>query len=357
MNHHCFSAGLLKNVSRSFYLTIRVLPEALREPISLAYLLARAADTIADTQIIPPAQRLELLLSFRSQVNRRESELELVRIEQTLIEHQANPHERLLLKSLGPALQLLTSLEARDRTEVMNVVNTLTTGMEFDLRTFPLETSGELVALSAMADLDHYTYLVAGCVGEFWTKMTVEHTPALRNWNMEEMSICGIRFGKALQMTNVMRDCPKDLRIGRCYLPLELLKKSGLSPDQLLEPANSLKAKAVLFELLKITLGHYNEAVRYVLAIPQSCGRLRLACLWPILIGLETLNELAQNKQWLDPEHPSKISRRRVYRDIALSLPTVGSDTIVKSWLDNGIKKVERHFQPISSTTTRFPST
>ncbi|WP_370543827.1 squalene/phytoene synthase family protein, partial [Burkholderia pseudomallei] len=60
---------LLKGVSRSFYLTLRVLPQGMRDPIGLAYLLARAADTIADTSLIPPAQRLELLLSLRAQIN------------------------------------------------------------------------------------------------------------------------------------------------------------------------------------------------------------------------------------------------------------------------------------------------
>ncbi|MCI0869448.1 MAG: squalene/phytoene synthase family protein, partial [Chloroflexi bacterium] len=43
---------LLKGVSRSFYLTLRVLPGGIREPVGLAYLLARAADTIADTTLI-----------------------------------------------------------------------------------------------------------------------------------------------------------------------------------------------------------------------------------------------------------------------------------------------------------------
>jgi len=61
--------SLLKNVSRSFYLTLRVLPLGLREPIGLAYLLARAADTIADTSLIPPARRLELLLLVRARIN------------------------------------------------------------------------------------------------------------------------------------------------------------------------------------------------------------------------------------------------------------------------------------------------
>ena len=59
---------LLKDVSRAFYLTLRVLPGGLREPIGLAYLLARAADTIADTTLVPTGQRMEHLLGFRQQV-------------------------------------------------------------------------------------------------------------------------------------------------------------------------------------------------------------------------------------------------------------------------------------------------
>ena len=43
---------LLRDVSRSFYLTLRVLPNAVRPQISVAYLLARASDTIADTDAV-----------------------------------------------------------------------------------------------------------------------------------------------------------------------------------------------------------------------------------------------------------------------------------------------------------------
>src|SRR6266446_1521302 len=56
---------LLREVSRSFYLTMRVLPGAIRPQIGLAYLLARTADTIADTELVPLTQRLDALRSLR----------------------------------------------------------------------------------------------------------------------------------------------------------------------------------------------------------------------------------------------------------------------------------------------------
>src|SRR6185369_10327503 len=105
----------------------------------------------------------------------------------------------------------------------------------------------------------------------------------------------------------VLRDCGKDLRIGRCYLPTALLERFNLTPQDLLTPAASLRAKPMLPELLGVALEHYRAAVDYMLAIPASAVRLRLACLWPIVIGLETLVLLVDNDAWLDPAKVSKV--------------------------------------------------
>ena len=332
---------LLKNVSRSFYLTLRVLPAGLRTPVGLAYLLARAADTIADTQIIPSRQRLELLLSFRAQVQGPLHAPEVRRIESLLSAHQSNPHERILLQSLLPALELLAELPEADRAEVRSVVTTLTTGMELDLTVFPLETSGQVVALQTPAELDRYIYLVAGCVGEFWTRITVAHTPALKAWDLSALSARGVRFGKALQLTNVLRDAPRDLRIGRCYLPAESLQALGLAPPDLLRPENSARVRPLLVEWLRVALDHYREAAAYTLAIPPSCRRLRLACLWPVLIGLPTLKLVAQKPVWLDPVRPAMIPTWKVYRLMAWSILTISSDKIIGPWIQKNIDQVE----------------
>lgn len=104
---------LLKSVSRSFYLTLRILPGGMREPIALAYLLARAADTIADTTLVAPEKRLELLLSFRSQVNTVPDWEALKRIDVEVAKQQQDSSEKVLLESLGSALSLLPARENR----------------------------------------------------------------------------------------------------------------------------------------------------------------------------------------------------------------------------------------------------
>jgi farnesyl-diphosphate farnesyltransferase len=324
---------LLKKVSRSFYLTLRVLPSGLREPIALAYLLARAADTIADTPLIPAQHRIELLLALRAHVGGDGNPADLDRMKTEVARHQANSHEGELLSNLEPLLAQLNEFAAADSAAIGQVVTTLTAGMESDLRNFPDERSGKIAALDTPADLDRYTYLVAGCVGEFWTKMTHAHSPELAKWDVEAMSQEGIRFGKALQMTNILRDCPKDLRIGRCYLPRELLATLDLAPEDLLAPDRTRDAQPLLHGLIWQTLEHFRAAERYLLAIPRSSARLRLACLWPIVIGLETLLLLARGDRWLDPAHPYKVGRRKIYRIIAMSLPAAGSNAILSRWI------------------------
>ena len=56
---------LLKSVSRSFYLSLCFLPESMREPVSLGYLLARLTDTVADAEGIDDSRRLKLLNEIR----------------------------------------------------------------------------------------------------------------------------------------------------------------------------------------------------------------------------------------------------------------------------------------------------
>jgi farnesyl-diphosphate farnesyltransferase len=332
---------LLKGVSRSFYLTLRVLPARMRDPVGLAYLLARAADTIADTSLIPPQRRLALLLSLRDQVNgATDDAAPIASIAAEAAGRQDQPDERVLLESLGPALAVLPQLEAADQEAVRQIVSTLTEGMEFDLRTFPDERADRIVALREPEDLDRYTYLVAGCVGEFWTSMTVAHMPGAIG-EPDTMLHRGIRFGKALQMTNVLRDCGKDLRIGRCYLPATMLRRRDLSPQDLLRRDASPRARALMFELVRKTLDHFQEAMAYTLAIPPRFIRLRLACLWPVLIGMETLQRLVRNDDWLDPAKASRVPRSQVYRILACSLPTVLSNSLLRIWFARQMRSID----------------
>jgi farnesyl-diphosphate farnesyltransferase len=304
---------ILKRVSRSFYLTLRILPQALRPPIGLAYLFARAADTIADTALISPADRLTLLEQFRSLFQSYDAAL-LAVLRGAIIGPQHIPAERELLSSLDECFAVFRACAQDDQVRISRLLLTLTQGMVMDLTTFPPEHAGGVVALKTRQDLDQYTYYVAGCVGEFWTDMHVAHRPSLQGWDVEQMKQWGIRFGKGLQMTNILRDLAHDLRIGRCYLPLEELTAHGLAPEHLLEPSAIANIRPILQKLLTLALDHCGAGWAYTLAIPRREVRMRLACAWPLLIGFRTLDLVARADNLLDPGVTVKISRAAVYR-------------------------------------------
>ena len=235
----------------------------------------------------------------------------------------------------------LDNMSEDDRRNVQRTVNTLVRGMEFDLTTFPPPDSGRIGALDTIDDLDRYTYLVAGCVGEFWTDVMIAHVPAVREWDRERMVEVGVRFGKALQMTNIIRDVPKDLRAGRCYLPSEMLESVGLAPEDLLSPDASENARPVLADLMRRALEFYGSAEEYVVATPRRSARLRLAMIWPILIGLATLHLLMRSPNWLDPDTRIRVSRRWVYWMMIRSVPCAWSNALFTSWTKSLRARVE----------------
>ena len=315
---------LLKQVSRSFYLSLAVLPAGVRPPIGLAYLLARASDTVADTRVLPREARVGHLQALRAEL-RVAVPGRVEAIAEDLGPGQALPAERRLLERLPECLAAYRALPAADADRVARLLETIIEGQTEDLLHFPGEDAGKLEALATREDLDRYTYLVAGCVGEFWTDLHMAHRPRLAGWEPATMRALGLRFGQGLQLTNILRDVPRDLRQGRCYLPRQDLARLGLSPRDLLDPAAAPMVRPLLRELLRTALEHYDAGWRYTLAIPAAEPRLRLACAWPLLIGLATLERLAGTPAWLDPAVHVKVPRARVYGLLLRSLVAVGS--------------------------------
>ncbi len=316
---------ILPRVSRSFYLSLRVLPQSVRQPIGLAYLFCRAADTLADTALLPRDLRLSYLGQYRAAFGEA-GPTAVANLPQLLANQPDNPAERELLARLANCFALLANMEQRDQCYIRELVLTLTQGMQMDLTVFPGESEGRIGALEARADLDRYTYFVAGCVGEFWTRITAAHIPSLRHWDVAAMATRGVQFGKGLQLTNILRDIAQDLRLGRCYLPRVELAALGVRPEELLDPQTLERVRPLLSDLLDLTLTHYREGWAYTLAIPRYEWRLRLACAWPLLIGLATLALVGRSEQLLDPQVRIKIARAQVYAILLRSLLTVWSD-------------------------------
>src|SRR4029077_19846682 len=201
---------ILRSVSRSFYLSIRFLPAQLREPIALAYLLARTTDTVADTTRIPGSVRMETLKMLSDGVQGKASPEAVINHVASFVLLQENAAERTLLDSLPDCLKWLEQTLAADRDDIRAVLEKITHGQMLDLHRF--DNPAQVRALQTAADLDEYTYLVAGCVGEFWTRLCFRHLRDFTSLIPDEMLTLGRRYGMGLQLINVLRDAGTDLQ-------------------------------------------------------------------------------------------------------------------------------------------------
>ena len=305
-------AEILRSVSRSFYLSIRFLPAQLREPIALAYLLARTTDTVADTTQISVSMRMETLKLLCNGIQSTASHDVVTELVASFVSLQENESERRLLASLPDYLACLEATEHADRNNIRVVLEKITRGQMFDLQRF--DTPREIRALSTAADLDEYTYLVAGCVGEFWTRLCFRHVRQFASRTEDEMLALGKRYGTALQLINVLRDVGSDLRTGRCYFPEHELNAAHLSPLQIFSEPERFQP------IYRIWLGKAKtglvSGMEYSRTIKNR--RVRAATVLPALIGARTLS-LLEASGIAALQRPVKIPRAEV-RTIILSL-------------------------------------
>jgi farnesyl-diphosphate farnesyltransferase len=311
------TGDLLKSVSRSFYLSLRLLPGALRKPVSLAYLLARGTDTLADTAQIPADARREKLTALASAISLAD-ENPVRDLADGFAGFQTNPAERELLTLIPECLRELGRLEEFDRAQIQTVLGKITRAQELDLERFGDGT--EVRALESAAQLDEYTYLIAGCVGEFWTEMCFQHLEGFADLSKEEMRALGREYGCGLQLVNILRDSHADLRAGRCYLPADQLKQNGISPrDILSRPEGALP---VIEKWLAKAEAGLKAGMKYAYAIRRR--RVRIATALPALIGIRTIKGVrAAGDRVL--QEKIKISRSAVRTILARAGVTMGS--------------------------------
>lgn len=322
----CEMEDLLKRVSRSFYLTLRVLPRSIRGPLSVAYLLARAADTVADTPMVKVGRRREALLHLQQSI-REASEAracpppdfgDLAEARSAIV-GQGTPAERVLIENAESLLQALRECAPADRHEIRRVLDTITRGQELDLDRFGTASADRIEALGSDAELDAYTYSVAGCVGEFWTKMCRAHVFPSASLDEKTLLTNGVRFGKGLQLVNILRDLPEDVRQGRCYIPADRLAEHGLRPRDLLDAGNADRFRPLLDSYLELAENHLSAGWRYTTMLPFACARVRLACAWPVLLGMKTLARL-RSENVLDGRNRIKLRRSEVRGQVLKTL-------------------------------------
>ena len=303
---------ILRSVSRSFYLSIRFLPQQLREPIALAYLLARTTDTVADTTRIPGTARMKALKMLSDGIQGKASRGVVINHVASFVSLQENAAERTLLDSLPDCLKWLEQTGGADRGDIRALLEKITHGQMLDLHRF--DNPADMRALQTAADLDEYTYLVAGCVGEFWTRLCFRHLRDFSSLIPDEMLTLGRRYGMGLQLINILRDASSDLRAGRCYFPEDELRAVGLSAAQILSQSD--RFQPIYQKWMEKAQDGLERGMQYSRAIRNR--RVRAATVLPALIGVRTL-ALLHKAGASTLHHTIKVPRREV-RGMILSL-------------------------------------
>ena len=300
---------MLKSTSRSFYPTLKYLPKKVRGQIGLLYLLARVADTIADSKNGDTEELLRLLHQYNDVAQGKSTNLPDF---SGLAEIQDNPNEAELLRNVDDVIEGLKEYSEDDRVRMLECLDIIVGGQILDLERFgPANEGGKISALKDNSELDDYTFRVAGCVGVFWTKMSLAHIISIPPEQEEDFFERGVRFGKALQMINILRDIPEDLRFGRCYIPSQKLSEHGMEPTDLLEPDNIEKFRPLYDEYLDLTNDHLDAAIEYIKMLPETQFRLKASCMLPVLIGQRTVT-LLRDGNILDSADRIKVTRDEI---------------------------------------------
>ncbi len=190
--HH--SRTITRKSASNLALALVMLPRPRRDAMSALYAFCRKVDDLADEESLPAEKRREQLAEWRADIRRacgNESPQFTVNREFQPIIHQYR---------LPFAL-----------------FDELIKGCEMDL---------DIQRYENFEQLELYCHRVASVVGLLSIEIFGYRNPACRDY--------AVYLGKALQLTNILRDVRTDAERGRIYLPLSELKKCGISPDEIL---------------------------------------------------------------------------------------------------------------------------
>lgn len=285
------SEETLQKVSRSFGLTLKLLPKKGRSAVTLAYALARAADTLSDSGSASSLKRLAYLKDWENAILHADS-----RYAPPTLEGLSESEESLRL-AMPSLIRDLQSLSNAHQTAVVKVIMTLISAMVWDLERF----NGDFEKALPMSenDFDWYCYHIAGCVGQFWVEV-FDLSPSLVP--------SAIIYGKALQRINILRDLVDDQKRGRWYLPFSKSR----------QPWKETGWNSFLISYLAETKTGLCEGIKFCNALPRLSPLFRVASALPAFIGLKTLDQLATTTHVTSPV---KISRDQL-KQISLQLVT-----------------------------------
>lgn len=323
-----YCQDLLPKVSRTFAACIGLLPPPVNHQVLIAYLLCRIADTIEDTADLAVQDKERLLAAFSAALDAPAAGCPDLA---TVFANPRNDDER-LTRDAEITLREFVRLGPDAVAAIRPWVREMCAGMAGYAAVHAQARPGNLVALDTIAELDRYCYFVAGTVGHLLSALFRLHTPQVTPAGYTRLKALATSFGLGLQLTNIIKDVADDRQRGWSFVPHDLCATYGITPEQLTDPAHAAAARQVMQALVTKARSHLADALDYCCALPRRQYRLRLFCLTPLFFAVRSLALAEKDPRLLEPTHKVKITRKAVYRTIAMTQVVAPSNLLVRGY-------------------------
>ena len=297
-----YQKAILSSVSRTFALTIPLLPPIIEKVVGNTYLLCRIVDTIEDAAELTPEAKKNLSALFLDVVLERAPVESFVEPCLDALKNYSNHDELDLIAHTPTVLRILHTCSSHDQEAVSRCVSIMSEGMS---RFHGRQTEAGIKDLSEFED---YCYVVAGVVGELLTSIFRHYSPQFSK-NIQGHENLAIAFGQALQMTNILKDSPEDRARGVSWKPANLSQ----------------------LDLLQIAYQKLSDSLTYILLIPKEEVGMRRFCLLAFGLAVLTLDKLAARDHF-ERQEDIKLSRNTVWLFYGFTKIAAGSNGLIKSF-------------------------
>jgi farnesyl-diphosphate farnesyltransferase len=314
-----FSREILPAVSRTFALSIRLLPGQLGAAVRCAYLICRIADTVEDEPEIPAEQKALLLDELALCFDDAAAADRFVTRTAEVTGDQAHVS---LVRHADLVFVAYRDLPGRTAGFVRHWVLEMITGMRKFVLLYPRG-----IRIQSLDEYKEYCYYVAGTVGYLLTDLWHEHSSTISSSRYQLLRTRCRAFAEALQTVNILKDVARDAEHeNSIYIPEQLLRAHGSAQATILAEDRAQQNRAALATMIQLAWEDLDEATAYLLAIPRRAVSIRLFCALPLLFAYATLRDLTRAPGAPTRRNVVKISRREVKSLTALSMLGVFSN-------------------------------
>ena len=266
----CYAA--LNKVSRSFAIVINQLPDELKDPVCVYYLILRGLDSVEDDMLYPADQKLPLLRNFHHKCTEDGWKIKGV---------GDSDDYRVLLSNFDKVVKVFKSLKPDYQAVILESCRKMGNGMaDF--------AEKKLVSIH---DYDHYCHYVAGIVGIGLSGLF--SASGIEDPGLKYQIKLSNSMGLLLQKTNITRDYYEDINLGRSFWPKEIWGKYTHRLDELMQDPASAESRACLNDLVTDALQYVGDCIEYLSLIRHP--QVFRFCAIPQVMAMATLAKIYNN--------------------------------------------------------------